>query len=146
MDGKERLQRLVTVLEGVRDDPAKAKEFDLSYWGVQTPSCGTHLCACGWGAMDPVLSEEGLRLVDDEIRQPHNGTIHFRLAYEHRSHMEAAAAFFSLYVDAASYLFDPEYYPDGGKSTLEEVIGRIKQRLVDPDAQDDEIEMLEMDL
>ena len=53
---KERLERLIVVMERVRD---QREFFDMDYW---TRKCGTASCALGWAASDPSFREQGLRL------------------------------------------------------------------------------------
>lgn len=52
-----RLTRLVHVLEALPETSG----FDISLYISEQHACGTVACACGWGALDPVLMSEGLR-------------------------------------------------------------------------------------
>jgi len=55
---RERLERLIVVLEQVEREE---KPFNLQLW-ISHDECGTVACACGYTALDPVLSEQGLKL------------------------------------------------------------------------------------
>lgn len=124
MTGFERLQRLIVVLEAVRDDPAKAREFDMARWGQEIPGCGTHYCACGWGAVDPVLSAQGLSL------EPEPGVLgplpSLKLSYKEWGYFDAAARFFEIAETDAIYLFDPEEY-EADTPGIDVVIARIRK-------------------
>lgn len=120
MTGLQRLKRLVVVLERVKAAPKKRKEFDMSVWAVKTLDCGTHLCACGWGASDPVLRRQGLVL-------EFNGGIIAHPAYAGLTGYEAIESFFGLGAFTAEHLFSPNMYSDGKK--MAPVIARIKAQI-----------------
>ena len=61
MTPRERLIRLAEVLEA---RPAEDPHFDLSIYAVFR-GCHTTACAIGWGALDPILMKEGLRLTSN---------------------------------------------------------------------------------
>lgn len=137
-----RLNRLVVVLEEVAADPKKARDFDMGTWATETQSCGTHACACGWGAMDPELQKEGLRLVEyDAARPPRR----MKLVYGDDTGFDAAASFFGLTAHRAAYLFDRDEYRHDSNNCEEvdeeeiviervkiaAVIARIKQFISD---------------
>ena len=67
---KERLEHLITVLEGVK---AASLPFNLNNWiahhesndqttGNAVESCGTACCALGYAALDPVFRAQGLSM------------------------------------------------------------------------------------
>lgn len=78
---RERLDHLITVLEGVK---AANKAFNLSAWmgqaqddkrtvGDIAETCGTACCAMGYAALDPLFREQGLH-IDAKIRSYKPGT------------------------------------------------------------------------
>lgn len=82
-------QRLIRLRDILRARPKADPNFDISVY-VSERRCGTVACAIGWGAMDPVLNAEGLKL--DEAGVPDiNGSINvlkglqefFRLSNPH---------------------------------------------------------------
>lgn len=129
----ERLSRLVEVLEAVKADPAKERDFDMKTWATETQSCGTHACACGWAAMDPVLNAQGLHLVKRPQHAWKRGS-DFELTCGPATGLGAAALFFEIEMRAADMLFSPEEYDnecrvDGesdGDVTISAVIDRLK--------------------
>jgi hypothetical protein len=106
----ERLERLVTVLEGVAADPQKRHHFDMGTWATEREKCGTTACACGWGAADPVLKAQGLALVPAQARYLVKGIVYMDIAYEDALGMDAVAAFFGISFDDAVWLFDEVEY------------------------------------
>lgn len=124
MSGLERLKRLVVVLEEVRDDPKRNREFDIGAWAEETKSCGTHYCACGWGTLDPILAAEGLGLVRSTRKANE-----FRLSYGGLFDFDAAGSFFDLTYSTALDLFSPDAYGDEDDEirdpSIQEVIDRI---------------------
>jgi ribulose 1,5-bisphosphate carboxylase large subunit-like protein len=102
----DRMQRLITVMEAVVADENKSKMFDIAVYSNETPDCGTHYCMCGWAAIDPVLSEEGLGLQHYAHRS--NKGI---LTYQGSQGLHAAGAFFGIRFSGAEYLFLPSSYP-----------------------------------
>jgi len=112
-----RLTRLVEVLKDVAADPKKAREFDLEYWRRETTDCGTHLCAVGWGMIDPVLNEEGLLM---KYGDPW---------YAGRGGWAAVEAFFDISWDAAQYLFSSAAYDS--YTDINPVIARLEQFIRD---------------
>lgn len=108
MANVERLKRLVTVLEAVAADPAKSRDFDMSTWASDFPSCGTHMCACGWATTDPVLAAQGLTLKPYKFNDKA-----FDITYDGETGFDAVAKFFDISDNDATWLFDPEQYePD----------------------------------
>jgi hypothetical protein len=137
---KERLERLIGVLEGVK---AANKAFDIGSWIQETvglsgaEACGTTCCACGYAALDPAFQAEGLHLRgqvcdpnhfqlsswNDEgvltsvaefnaFLRAHAGIkcIRVTIEFDGLQDFEAASAFFEIEEEAAFYLFDAEEY------------------------------------
>lgn len=121
----KRLKRLVLVLERVAKDKKKRREFDMTSWAIITPECGTHLCACGWAAIDPVLNKQGLRLgrLEHQTRSGQVLTVR-RLRFGRFVGFEAAAKFFGIDGCESLTLFSPNEYPT--KESIRPVINRIK--------------------
>lgn len=124
-----RLKRLVQVLEYVRDTPHLVKEFDMKAWSSDVPECGTHYCACGWGALDPVLHKQGLSLSKLDKNKQWNGTRHRYLRYRTPAgvlykEFEASEKFFGITHKQARNLFHPSSYRDDHDINV--VIKRIK--------------------
>lgn len=127
MTGLERLKRLVVVLEAVKADPAKAREFDIETWSTETPACGTHYCACGWATTDPILAAEGLHLVANSLNPASPSK---QIAYGDERDFEAVRHFFGITYDEADHLFYGENYRDPDDEdetpvTIDEVIERV---------------------
>lgn len=120
MTGLQRLKRLVVVLERVKAAPKKRREFDMSSWAIKTESCGTHMCACGWGASDPTLQRQGLQLAFTR-----RGSA--ALIYENAWGFNAASEFFDISEADVARLFDPDSY--SSVTDMVPVIKRIKAKI-----------------
>ncbi len=126
----KRLKRLLLVLERVQADPKKRREFDLSVWGEKTPDCGTHMCACGWGAVDPVLNKQGFKLVrarywdGTSIRTDSGGTL-LKIKVGRHDEFTAVQRFFGLDSDTAERLFSPMEYVTN--KSLKPVLTRLRK-------------------
>lgn len=127
MSGLARLKRLVTVLERVQADPVKKREFDMGTWATKTPDCGTHLCACGWAASDPVLHRQGLGFGGFEATWFDKSTKVAELTYEGLGGFDAAAEFFGIGSSDAWHLFDPAEY--ASITAMAPVIKRVKAQI-----------------
>ena len=134
-----RLNRLIYVLQNV-----PKRRFDLDSW-----SCGTTACACGWAAVDPVLMKEGFRLeanwYDDKADKDRSkkvktqeeiielndreGAFNLRIepAYKGETDWDAAEKFFKLTAEEAIWLFSPWKYQRTTRTS--DVIKRIKKIL-----------------
>lgn len=127
MANLRRLTRLVKVLEDVRDTPKKLKEFDLQMWSADVPGCGTHFCAGGWGAVDPVLKAQGLHLSKTRISWRDDTRIR-TLQYRTRgvlfTDFDAAENFFQISRKQTIRLFAPGSYDN--VTDINPVIKRVK--------------------
>lgn len=121
MANLKRLKRLVLVLERVKADPKKRRQFSLDSWKTKD-ECGTHMCMCGWGASDPVLRRQGLHLERDDF---YDGEVSYDLIYGDFSDTEAAAYFFEIDNNDAYRLFHPDSYPWGKRNSLPYALNRL---------------------
>jgi len=105
---KQKLERLIQILEDVRDNQ---KNFDMGAWSTE---CGSPSCALGWAAADPEFFSLGLLLV--------RGRIYFagRLGYG------AGAGFFGIEWDDSYYIFSPHCYA-AAPTAPDVVIGHIRE-------------------
>ena len=117
----KRLKRLVTVLERVIKNPDKRRDFDMGAWAQETADCGTHMCACGWAASDPVLKKQGLKL---KWKKNIWGDLHAELKYRKFLNFDAAIQFFDLNETETGYLFSCNSYDS--MRAMRPVIDRIK--------------------
>lgn len=149
---KARLERLIVVLEEVE---TRKKPFNLRSWiegpdPEDTPreACGTTACALGYAALDPVLRDEGLRMVtdvlsDDGVREtidvPDIATFNelIRTAenpldvevqpfFQNLTGFEAGVRFFGIVGAASEYLFGPWTYDPGRRRPLD-VVARVRE-------------------
>jgi len=56
-------ERLKYLAENVLSNVPPAN-FDMFFWKSDRAECGTVACACGWAAMNPVLNQEGLDIIN----------------------------------------------------------------------------------
>ena len=154
---RHRLERLLTVMNAVIADN---KPFRMSAWMASLSDfedwqqrqadepnleCGTACCAAGYGALDPILQDEGLHMVmldeDDEEIAKIFSVDDFKAAAKFNEHytrmsicydgefdFEATAAFFGIDQEAAEYLFNDGSYPTG-VIRPNQVVERIKEVL-----------------
>jgi len=123
-----RLSRLASVLDNVHTEA-----FDTNTWFMlefrNGEFCGTSGCACGWGALDPELNDQGLQILV-EFYAPDSGypavpvktvrvnslaelldlrSVGLRsecaLVFDGFEGMEAAMRFFDLDFNTANWLF-----------------------------------------
>ena len=107
-----RLKELVeVVLPALPDD-----SFKLEAWEY-TIDCKTVYCACGWAAQYKPFVEAGLKTEE--------GDLIYITKHGIWRNFQAASEFFDITLGAASYLFDPDEYPEGASTTKQEVIDRI---------------------
>lgn len=130
MPNIKRLKRLVTVLERVRASTRLRREFDLSKWSLETKTCGTHHCALGWGAVDPVLKKQGLSFSHgDKIRRGLVRAVIFNpnnlpdYDPDIKWGYQASSAFFDITDQESAWLFSPGAYKD--KKNISTVINRL---------------------
>ncbi len=117
----ERLTRLLKVLRAVKRDKKKLRDFDLTHFGEIKPGCGTHLCAVGWGAVDPELRAQGLCLRASDKDTPMAFSV-----YDEDTILWgwlAVESFFDLNYEDARYLFDSNWYTSARK--IDPVIKRL---------------------
>lgn len=133
----ERLNQLAAVLYSV---PASAVAFDMSRWISQRRNCGTAACALGHAALDPWMQEQGLHLVIglrriSTVEQynawakecPVDAAFMTLPVFGLASGYDAAIDFFGITDAAASYLFDPSWYPGADDIPLAAVIARVDE-------------------
>lgn len=116
----ERLQHLITVLEGIPTD-----NFDLSGWTQSSIpddanqqeliECGTVCCAVGWACLDPKFNAEGLTW-DDWKDSPEFGS---------DTSWDAVELFFGIRYAVAETMFSDESY--AVDATPQDVIERIRE-------------------
>jgi hypothetical protein len=111
-----RLERLILVLERVQ---TKGRFFDMEHW---TRRCGSASCAIGWGAVDPVLRRQGLRLESGLY-----GKWKFPV-FDGARGFNAVSWFFEISGETADHLFTPERYQQV-QVRPEHVIERIREVL-----------------
>lgn len=126
---RERLERLVAVLDRVAEDPDLAAAFDLHNWVDGDPArvgCGTTACAIGHACLDPWFRSAGLVLAAFRM-QPEGGWAWDESAdalsapgavpkpiYGFDVDMAAVRSFFGLTTAQANRLFLSVCYPDPG--------------------------------
>lgn len=122
----KRLERLVKVLERVQADPKKCARFHMGSWAQETRKRGTYICAVGWGAKDPVLKRQGLRL--GRLYKNYGGSYR-ELCYKGARNMYAAVLFFGLGRVVAAKLFGRYSYRS--RTRITPVISRLKRFIRD---------------
>jgi hypothetical protein len=121
MTHRERLERLLFLLEQEQEKPPVARIFDITEWEGH---CGTSACAVGIACMDPVLKAEGLHLGET----PHG--VYLVPMFEGFVGFDAAREFFGLgHFSDALRLFDGDEYPTPDDVEISEVIERIEETL-----------------
>lgn len=151
MPNMTRLRRLLHVLETL---PPEA-DFNLTHFAAFSYSnakpephrlehahvCGTNACAIGYGALDPVLREEGLTLyayplraavdINDFNALAHDPTVQsFRINFEDSAGYYASLRFFELDGSQFNDLFTPGGYTNEEEDepvTREQVIERLRE-------------------
>jgi hypothetical protein len=121
---RERLQHLITVLQGV-----PAEQFTLSTWR-ENRDCGTVACAIGWACLDPVFIEQGLTLVYEQSQYGGNAAaFQPRLAgtEDWLTGFDVASQFFDITLQESLNLFSSGSY--GRNPTTADVIARIEKLL-----------------
>lgn len=113
-------------------DRVPAKSLWMASW-QKTPAtkpetgvlgeCGFAGCACGWAVHEKIVP--GLEIV--EGHSPYNSNIHFwELSFGEQKSFSAASEAFELTEEQASYLFDPESYPNADHVKPHEVSFRLR--------------------
>ena len=134
---RERLERLIDVLTRVEQSRLP---FDMTTWaGYEL--CNTTACALGWAAFDPGFQADGLTLINAWKNEPvflsmeeyHTAVKADRrilpmVKYENVYNYDACQRLFEISASVASYLFDPDTYPNGGSETAPAaVIARVQE-------------------
>lgn len=141
---KDRLTRMVDLLKRDAANP-KGVKFDLGIWAaparhgvtrwggipdgeplVVATSCGTKACAFGLAAISGEFAEDGLNY---KFGPEVNGTRMLVPTFEGEECFGAAATFFDIKYNDASYLFDPESYEETPREAEGELF--VAQRISD---------------
>ena len=122
--GMRRLLKLADYLRKV-----KKRDFNMSHWsGPPNPwdsgvNCGTTACAMGYACHIPSFKRAGLKLV------PYPGTLGERgecyPAFDGANEFDAAAKFFGISHQEASYLFNPMEYCGYGSGRVKNITPQI---------------------
>lgn len=114
MTGRERLARLVEVLEKVDSGELREIEGDPATFDIREWRCGSTACAIGWACYDEVLKREGLHM---DVDTP---------MYKDDISWDAVMKFFDIGYNKAVELFC-----ESTSDTARDVINKIKAYLAE---------------
>jgi hypothetical protein len=133
------IARLTTLIECLEALPPENK-FDLANYAEVNPACGTSACACGYGALYPVLMEQGFRLYSRENYRDPIASIEefnsfaargvfrtgFNINFEGAWGNRAATKFFEIEWEQFCHMFLNQTYGDNRNPSPADVVRHIR--------------------